>query len=129
MVTPTTVAHTSVDPTIDAHPATARTTTTTTVAHATVAPTTVACTTIAPTTTIALPDDDEENPFVDLSSQSLGDGQESAVWTSSESELSAPVQNRKEARDVNDFFSFEKGLRYCKYCRYVVCLSAKRLPL
>jgi hypothetical protein len=59
---------------------------------------------------------------------SLNDDHDSAVWTSSESELDAPLQNRKEARDVKDFFTLEKGWRYCKYCMYVFCLYVKCFP-
>jgi hypothetical protein len=90
----------------------------TTIARTTIARTTTT-NTVTPTTAANLMDDDEENPFIDTSSHGLGDDQDSAVWTSSESELGAPLQNRKEARDVRDFFSSEKGLWYCKYCTYV----------
>ncbi|KAF8487659.1 hypothetical protein F5888DRAFT_1639858 [Russula emetica] len=115
-VTPTTVAHTTVAPTTVARTTIARTTTTTTVAHTTIAPTTTTTTTVARTTTTNLIDDDEENPFVDLPSQGFGDDQDSATWTSSESELGAPLRSRKEAWDVRDFFSKEKGSWSCKYC-------------
>ncbi|KAF8486640.1 hypothetical protein F5888DRAFT_1640046 [Russula emetica] len=120
-VTPTTVAHTTVArttvaPTTVARTTIARTTTTTTVARTTIAPTTTTTTTVARTTATNLIDDDEENPFVDLPSQGFGDDQDSATWTSSKSELGAPLRSRKEARDVRDFFSKEKGSWSCKYC-------------
>ncbi|KAF8491059.1 hypothetical protein F5888DRAFT_1637790 [Russula emetica] len=115
-VTPTTVAHTTVAPTTVARTTIACTTTTTTVARTTIAPTTTTTTTVARTTTTNLIDDDEENPFVDLPSQGFGDDQDSATWTSFESELGAPLRSRKEAQDVRDFFSKEKGSWSCKYC-------------
>ncbi|KAF8486582.1 hypothetical protein F5888DRAFT_1640094 [Russula emetica] len=115
-VAPTTVARTTVAPTTVARTTIAPTTTTTTVAPTTIAPTTTTTTTVARTTATNLIDDDEENPFVDLPSQGFGDDQDSATWTSSESELGAPLRSRKEARDVRDFFSKEKGSWSCKYC-------------
>ncbi len=106
---------------------------------------------VAATTTNVV-DDSDANPFFDppaevhqeidqalqleghlhalaiRSPQSLNDDQDSAVWTSSESELDTPLQNHKEARDVKDFFTSEKGWWYCKYCIYVFCLSVKCFP-
>ena len=61
----------------------------TTIARTTFARTTT--NTVTPITAANLIDDDEENPFVDTSSQSLSDDQDSATWTSSELEQGAPL--------------------------------------
>jgi hypothetical protein len=139
IVTPTTHAPTAVAPAIiasvTATPVTATPVTITpvtitpaTAASATVASATAALTALALTTSPV--DDNEENPFLGVSSQGLDDDHNSAGWASSESELGAPPQNRKEARDVKNFFSLERGSWRCKYCRYVFfCLFAMCFPL